>query len=89
MRLALVLTILLAVPAHAVPQCGPRADILKTLATTYGETTRMIGLAPDAVMEVHASETGSWTITMTMATGVTCLLASGSAYDAIPPGVAG
>ena len=89
MRLALVLLIFLAVPASAAPQCGPRADILKFLATKYNETTRVVGLAGDAVIEVHASDSGTWTITMTTANGVTCLLASGSAYDAIPPGVAG
>lgn len=65
--------------------CAPRADVVKQLAETYGETRRGIGIARQgAVMEIYASDhTGSWTITVTMPDGVTCLIASGQSYEAM------
>ncbi|WP_420585168.1 hypothetical protein [Ruegeria sp.] len=73
--------------------CAPREDVVKRLAETYGETRRGLGIARQgAVMEVYASDqTGSWTITVTLPDGMTCLIASGQAYeqmaDALPPNV--
>ena len=71
--------------------CAPRPDVLQRLAETYGETRRGIGMARQgAVMEVFTSdETGTWTITVTLPNGLTCLVAAGEAYetlaDALPP----
>lgn len=73
--------------------CAPREDIVKRLTETYGETRRSIGVARQgAVMEVYASDqSGSWTITVTLPDGITCLVASGQAYEemaeALPPNV--
>lgn len=73
------------------PNCAPRPDVLQRLAETYGETRRGIGMARQgAVMEVFASdETGTWTITVTLPDGMTCLIAAGEAYEvmaeALPP----
>lgn len=65
--------------------CAPRERVVKRLAEGYGETRRSMGLgANNAVIEVFASdESGSWTITVTMANGLTCLIASGQAYEAL------
>ncbi|MDX1780905.1 MAG: hypothetical protein R3256_06260 [Thalassovita sp.] len=54
------------------------------LAARFGETRRAIGLAADNTMvEVFASDqTGSWTITVTTPESMTCLIASGEAYQA-------
>lgn len=77
-------------PAQA-PSCAPRAVVVDRLADGYGETRQSIGLgARGAVYEVFASiETGTWTITVTSANGLTCLIASGQAFeslaDALPP----
>lgn len=77
---------------HAAAQCGPRAAVLAALAERYGETRHSIGVAANnAVMEVFASEqTGTWTITVTQADGMTCLAASGDGFEtlaeALPPG---
>lgn len=76
------------IPAAAIAQsanCAPRDMVVERLASTYGETRQSIGLGADnAVMEVFAStETGSWTITVTTASGLTCLVASGQAYEAV------
>ncbi|WP_170452247.1 hypothetical protein [Ruegeria arenilitoris] len=73
------------------PNCAPRPDVLQRLAETYGETRRGIGMARQGmVMEVFASDdTGTWTITVTLPNGLTCLMAAGEAYEtlaeALPP----
>ena len=62
--------------------CAPRDVVLQRLAEGYGETRQAIGLGGNnAVVEVFASEVGSWTITVTLPNGVTCLIASGQAYE--------
>ncbi|MEM7318502.1 MAG: hypothetical protein AAF408_05705 [Pseudomonadota bacterium] len=65
--------------------CAPRDVVLKKLTENYGETRHGIGLVPQgSVMEVFAStETGSWTITVTMPDGTTCLVASGQSYETL------
>lgn len=67
--------------------CGPRAQVLAELAMRYGESRRAVGLAStEAVVELLASETsGSWTITLTLPSGLTCLLAAGEAYESLIP----
>lgn len=73
------------VVSPAGPQCAQREMVLTTLADKYGETRRGMGIAANnGVMEVFASETsGSWTITVTMPDGMTCLVASGQSYEAM------
>lgn len=65
--------------------CGPRDRIVTMLSEKYKETRQSIGLAKNGrVMEVFASdETGTWTVTITMPTGTTCLVASGQAFEAV------
>ncbi|WP_271948426.1 hypothetical protein [Ruegeria faecimaris] len=73
--------------------CAPRDEVITRLAETYGETRKSIGIARQgAVMEVFASDqSGSWTITVTLPDGMTCLVASGQSYEdmaeALPPNV--
>jgi hypothetical protein len=57
--------------------------VLKRLADKYGESRQSIGMGQKGVlMETFASdETGSWTITVTTPQGITCLVASGQAYE--------
>ncbi|QYK42602.1 MAG: hypothetical protein KF887_05700 [Paracoccaceae bacterium] len=77
--------LILATQAQAAAQCGPRAGVLAQLADNYAETRQSVGLAANnMLMEVHASrETGSWTITVTTAEGMTCLVASGHGFGAV------
>ena len=75
---------------HAFAQqprnCAERATVVERLSSTYGEVRQSIGLAPNnSVVEVFASaETGTWTITVTNPAGVTCLVASGQAFEVTP-----
>jgi len=75
---------LAAAPATAQARnCAERATVVERLADGYGETRQSIGIgANNSVIEVFASvETGTWTITVTMPTGITCLVASGQAFE--------
>jgi hypothetical protein len=74
-------------PAH----CAPRDTVIQRLAEQYGETRRSVGLgANNQVIEVFAAEdTGTWTITVTSATGLTCLVASGMAFEALADALPG
>jgi hypothetical protein len=80
---------LLAAAGPAFPQssgnCAMRQHVIARLAGTYGETRQSIGLgANNQVVEVFASlETGTWTITVTNPNGLTCLVASGQAYEPV------
>ena len=68
----------------AAPQCGTRADVMQALASRYGETPQAMGLAPDnRLMEVYASASGSWTLTISLADGRTCLIAPGQSFEAL------
>lgn len=70
-------------PAEAQQQCADRALVIEHLADTYGESRQSIGLGTNnSVIEVFASEeTGTWTITVTNPSGLTCLVASGQAFE--------
>ena len=63
--------------------CAPRSAVVDRLADGYGESRQSMGLgANNQVVEVFASqETGSWTITVTAPNGLTCLVASGQAFE--------
>ena len=76
-------TISPAAPLQTTAHFAPRDRVVERLAGTYGETRRSMGLGADnAVVEVFASDTsGSWTITVTLPNGLTCIVASGQAFE--------
>jgi hypothetical protein len=71
--------------AHSAPQCDSRDAVTALLADRYGETRRAVGIAGEAaVMELFAADsTGTWSITMTLPDGRTCLMASGSNFETL------
>ncbi|MEX0370880.1 MAG: hypothetical protein AB3N09_09630 [Tateyamaria sp.] len=74
-----------AAQAQQARNCGPRDLVVTRLAEGYGETRQSMGLgANNSVIEVFASEeSGTWTITVTTPNGLTCLVASGQAYETL------
>lgn len=71
-----------AEPASAALRCGPRAEVLDMLGERYEETRRGIGVAgPTQVLEVFASEQGTWSVLVTDPQGRTCLVASGRSWE--------
>lgn len=71
--------------AQAAQQCGKRDIVVGQLSDKYGETRRSMGLsANNTVMEMFASSSsGSWTITVTLPDGMTCLVASGQGFETV------
>ncbi len=64
------------------PTCAPRNVIVTGLTKKFREKRQAAGLISNkAVMELYVSQRGSWTILMTTTNGVTCLLASGDAWN--------
>lgn len=71
--------------------CAAHADVVRKLADRFGETRTSIGLhKDDAVVEVFSSAaTGTWTIVVTGADGMSCLLAAGQGWEQFPTPAAG
>lgn len=78
---------------HAQAQganCAGHATIVERLAQNYVERRQSMGLGDNnTILEVFVSDTtGTWTITVTAAGGLTCLVAAGRAFqvttDALP-----
>ncbi len=70
--------------AQTPANCAPRDVVTERLADRFGEARRMIGIASNnTVVETYASdETVSWSITVTLPNGLTCLVAAGEAFQA-------
>jgi len=70
--------------AHAeTTGCAERALVVERLQDRFGESRQSIGLGQNnAVVEVFASaQTGTWTIIVTLPSGLSCLVASGESYE--------
>ncbi|MCA8882341.1 MAG: hypothetical protein KDA50_01080 [Rhodobacteraceae bacterium] len=67
--------------------CAPRTEIVQKLTQNFGETPAGSGLqSASQVVEIWASDgTGTWTIFITLANGISCVVASGSDWQALPP----
>jgi hypothetical protein len=59
--------------------------VVARLAERYGETRQSVGIGSNnAMVEVFAFDaSGSWTILVTMPSGVSCLVASGEAFEQV------
>jgi hypothetical protein len=62
--------------------CGQRDSVIQRLERAFGEVQKGAGLVSAAqLVEVWRSdETGTWTILMTDADGMTCIVAAGEAW---------
>lgn len=85
-RLALLMSVCVAFPAIAQEPapCVKRTDFLSHLSSNYNEAPVALGLtASGRVLEVVASERGTWTIIVTMPNGVSCGIASGEHWELV------
>ncbi len=89
---ALLLTASLTLPATVASAeepaagrtCGAHEAVVTRLAKRYQESRQAIALAGEnQVIEIFASETGSWTILVTAPGGRTCLVAAGQAFEKV------
>lgn len=85
----MVLALLLAaVSASAQPvPCMPRGILVERLQQKYGEQRvgRGLALSGNAVVELFVSADGVWTMFITQPTMVSCLIASGTDWEATAP----
>ncbi len=74
-------------PAGAGLVCGERDKIVATLEDRYGESRRALGIQNDGnrVMELYASDKGSWTAVVTDTKGRACILGVGEAWTEFEP----
>lgn len=72
--------------------CGPRSELIITLARDFNERPSAMGLTSNGgVMELFSSPAGSWTLVVTFAPdtssggGKTCLIATGEGWQPVEP----
>ncbi len=76
-----------AVPADARATCAQRDKMIERLEIGYGEALAGGGLqSEERMIEVWAApETGTWTVLMTQADGLACIMASGTNWHQQDP----
>ena len=81
---ALLLSTCQAQPSYAQGRlCAERDKLIGQLESQHGETRQSVGLQRDrGVIETFANtDTGSWTIIVSLPTGISCLVAAGDAFS--------
>ena len=89
-----IAAVLLPTSLHAQANCAARDAVVDKLAVKYGEAFGGGGLqSAESIFEVWISqEKGTWTILMTRADGVSCIMASGTNWREglkVPAGIPG
>lgn len=67
--------------------CDQRENVVGELAAEFQEKPVAVGLQGNGtLLELFASkETGSWTVLITLPSGVTCLTLVGDSFEMLPP----
>jgi hypothetical protein len=84
---ALILGSVFIAPAAAQqqPVCGAHNTVSDNLKKAYSEAPVSMGLTTGGgIIEVFASEEGSWTMVITQPSGVSCLIAVGQDWETLP-----
>jgi hypothetical protein len=81
-----VIVIVIVIVADAGAQgrvCAKRDKLVVELTKSHGETRQSVGLQRNnGVIETFANtDTGTWTIIVSLPTGVSCLVAAGEAFE--------
>ena len=80
----------LTAPSQAQATCAKHGDVSSQLKKNYAEIPVSVGLASNGtVVQVFASDQGSFTIVMVRPDGLTCLVAAGEGWEALPKTGAG
>lgn len=72
--------------AQTAPQvdavCFRHEELQANLARDYQERQSAYGrVGDDAIMEIYASDTGTWTLVMTDTAGNSCVVAAGDGFE--------
>lgn len=66
--------------------CAPSDEMRQRLTRDHGATLSGTGLRDaESVVELWSSERGDWTLVVSYATGLRCIVAMGEAWDMIAP----
>ncbi len=78
-------SVLFAPAALAQPVCGSHQNISESLKKSYTEAPVSMGLTVGGgVIEVFASDEGTWTLVITQPNGMSCLIAAGQDWENLP-----
>ena len=84
---AVAFLLLLGAPPRASAQsvCTTHAQVMKQLDRRFSETPVAMGLADNGgIVEVYSSKDGAtWTMVLTTPNGMSCLIASGEAWESL------
>ncbi len=86
----IIASIAFASPASSQQQlCTERNAVVTQLSKQYSEAPVAMGLANNGgLIEILSSDKGqSWTIILTMPNGMTCMIAAGEGWEALPASV--
>jgi len=80
--IALIIALLPAIliPAHkanAAMVCAKRSDVIKRLKQRFDERPTSVGIVGENLLELYTSKQGSFTVVITRADGVSCLVLAG------------
>lgn len=76
--------------AAAQSVCGTHGTVSENLKKGYAEAPVSMGVTTNgAVIEVFASEKGTWTLVLTQPNGLSCLIAAGLDWESLPTLVSG
>ncbi len=66
-------------------KCGPRKAVIKQLSKQFSEHRKARGLiSSEVLMELFASKNGTWTVILSNAQGVSCVLTAGDFWQPTP-----
>ncbi|APG83911.1 hypothetical protein [Sinorhizobium americanum] len=72
--------------AQAVLNCADRAKVIEFLAKQYSEKQAAVGMVnQQAVMELYAADSGTWTLVITDVSGRSCVILAGKSWETIIP----
>jgi len=79
-----VLAVSLAMPAWAQYNCLPRDRMLEGLAEGFNQTRRIVGTTHNGMlMEIYASEEGTWTAVISNPQGDSCIPTYGEGFESV------
>ncbi|MDQ0559559.1 type IV secretory pathway VirB2 component (pilin) [Rhizobium mesoamericanum] len=92
---AVILTAsMIAHPHSAASQmmrsCAARSEVVNFLDKNFAERLTAVGLInQNAMLEIYAAQSGTWTLLVTDVHGVSCILLSGDSWESMPavPGI--
>lgn len=82
--MSVAMSLAVTTSTFAAPTCGTHDVITSTLAEQYNEIPLHRGLTPKGTMvEVFSSSAGTFTVVVTIPTGMSCLVTAGTNWQEI------